>query len=318
MEQLNPKISIIGCGNVGLRYAYALIISGLARQIVLVDIDRKRLEGEVLDLSHTAPYVSPVEIIAGDYPDTKDSNLVVITAGKKQKVGQSRIDLVKDNVEIFKKIIPDIVKYSPNAILLVVSNPVDVLSYAAYKLSGKPTKEVIGSGTVLDTARFRFLLAKHCNIDPHNVHAYILGEHGDSEFPVWSKAMIGGILFKEYCPMCSRYKSCSSDEMLNNIFLEVKNSAYEIIEKKGETSHGIGLALVRITRAILHDENAILPVSSLVDGYLGINDIYLSLPAIVNKNGVKQVLDIKLNQKEEQAFKNSASAIKKIIQDIDL
>ncbi len=221
-------------------------------------------------------------------------------------------------MEIFKIIIPEIVKHSPNAILLVVSNPVDILSYAAYKFSSKPAKEVIGSGTVLDTARFRFLLAKHCNIDPHNVHAYILGEHGDSEFPVWSRAMIGGILFKEYCPMCSRYKSCSSDEMLNNIFLEVKNSAYEIIEKKGETSHGIGLALVRITRAILHDENAILPVSSLVEGYLGINDIYLSLPAIVNKNGVKQVLDIKLNQEEEQAFKNSASAIKKVIKEVGL
>jgi len=317
-ETLIPKISIIGCGNVGLRYAYALVLSGLARQIVLVDMDKKRVEGEVLDLSHTAPYVSPVEIIAGDYADTKDSGLVVITAGKKQAPGQSRIDLVKDNIEIFKTIIPQVSKYSPNSILLVVSNPVDVLAYAAYKLSSKPVEKVIGSGTVLDTARFRFLLAKHCNIDPHNVHAYILGEHGDSEFAVWSRAMIGGILFKEYCPMCSRYKSCSSHKMLENIFLEVKNSAYEIIEKKGETSYGIGLALVRITRAILHDENAILPVSSLLNGYLGIKDVYLSLPAIVNKNGVKQVLNIKLSEEEEQAFKNSADAIKRVIDEIRL
>jgi L-lactate dehydrogenase len=318
LEKLNPKISIIGCGNVGMRYAYALVMSGLARQIVLTDRDRKRLEGEVLDLSHTAPYVSPVEIIAGDYPDTKDSDLVVITAGKKQKVGQSRIDLVKDNVEVFKEITSQIVKYSPNTILLVVTNPIDILSYAAYKFSSKPAKEVIGSGTVLDTARFRFLLAKHCNIDPHNVHAYILGEHGDSELPVWSRAMIGGILFKEYCPMCSRYTTCPHKKQLNNIFLEVKNSAYEIIEKKGETSYGIGLALVRITRAILHDENAILPVSSLVKGYLGIKNVYLSLPAIVNKDGVKQVLDIKLNKEEEQAFKSSASAIKKVIKEVGL
>ncbi len=318
MENLNPKISIIGCGNVGLRYAYALIMSGLARQLVLVDMDKKRIEGEVLDLSHTAPYVSPVEIIAGDYPDTKDSDLIVITAGRKQKVGQSRLDLVKDNVEIFKKIIPEIVKNSPDAILLIVSNPVDIHSYAAYKFSLKSAKEVIGSGTVLDTARFRFLLAKHCNVDSHNVHAYILGEHGDSEFPVWSRAMIGGILFEEYCPMCSRYKSCSHGDILNNIFLEVKNSAYEIIEKKGETSHGIGLALVRITRAILHNENAILPVSSLVDGYLGIKDIYLSLPSIVNKDGVKQVLEIKLDKEEEQSFQNSASAIKKVIKEVGL
>jgi L-lactate dehydrogenase len=318
MENLSPKISIIGCGNVGLRYAYALVLSGLARQMVLVDRDKKKTEGEVLDLSHTAPYVSPVEIIAGDYSDTKDSNLIVITAGKGQMPGQSRVDLVKDNIEIFKAIIPQIVKHSPNAILLVVSNPADVLAYAAYKLSSKPVEKVIGSGTVLDTARFRFLLANHCSIDPHNVHAYILGEHGDSEFPVWSKAMIGGMLFKEYCPMCSRYKACSRDEVLNEIFLEVKNSAYEIIEKKGETSYGIGLALVRITRAILHDENAILPVSTLVDGYLGINDVYLSLPAIVNRNGVRQVLNIKLNQEEEQALKNSASVIKKVIKEVGL
>ncbi|MDD5454958.1 MAG: L-lactate dehydrogenase [Candidatus Ratteibacteria bacterium] len=316
MQNLSPKISIVGCGNVGMRYAYALVLSGLARQIVLIDKDRKRIEGEVLDLSHTAPYVSPVEIIAGDYSDTKDSNLVVITAGKKQEVGQSRLDLVKDNVEIFKKIIPEIVKHSPNAILLIVTNPVDILSYAAYKLSSKPSKEVIGSGTVLDTARFRFLIAKHCGVDPHNVHAYILGEHGDSEFPMWSKAMIGGILFKEYCPMCSKRDSCPHNKQLNDIFFEVKNSAYEIIEKKGETSHGIGLALVRITRAILHDENAILPVSSLIDGYLGINEMYLSLPSIVNKNGVQQVLWIKLVPEEEQAFKTSAEAIKKVIKNV--
>ncbi len=316
MENLSPKISIIGCGNVGLRYAYALIMSGLARQIVLVDKDKKRVEGEVLDLSHTAPYVSPVEIIAGDYPDTKDSDLIVVTAGKKQIPGQSRIDLVKDNIEIFKTIIPQISKFSPNAILLVVSNPVDVLAYAAYKLSSKPVEKVIGSGTVLDTARFRFLLAKHCNIDPHNIHAYVLGEHGDSEFPVWSRAMIGGILFKEYCPMCERFAECERDKELGNIFLEVKNSAYEIIEKKGETSYGIGLALVRITRAILRDENAILPVSSLVDGYLGINDVYLSLPAIVNRNGTRKVLNIKLNLEEELSFKNSASVVRKVIKEV--
>jgi L-lactate dehydrogenase len=318
MESLTPKVSIIGCGNVGLRYAYALVLSGHARQIVLIDRDKARVEGEVLDLAHTAPYVSPVEILAGDYPDTKDSDLVVITAGKKQAPGQSRVDLVKDNIEVFKAIIPQISKYSPNAIFLVVSNPVDVLAYAAYKLSSKSVEKVIGSGTVLDTARFRFLLAKHCNVDSHNAHAYILGEHGDSEFPVWSKAMIGGMLFKEYCPMCERYTKCNRNKELENIFLEVKNSAYEIIEKKGETSYGIGLALVRITRAILRDENAILPVSSLVNGYLGIKDVYLSLPAIVNKKGVRQVLTIKLNEKEEKALKNSASVIQKVIKESGL
>jgi len=303
---------------VGMRYAYALIMKGGVRQLVLVDLDQKRLEGEVMDLSHGAPYISPVEIIAGDYSQIKNSDLVVITAGKKQKSGQTRLDLVKDNVELYRKIIPEIVKYASSAILLIVSNPVDVLSYAAYKFSSKPKEKVIGSGTVLDTARFRFLLSKHCNVDPRNIHAYILGEHGDSEFPVWSRAMIGGVLFKDYCYICKKSATCQHDKELNKVFTEVKDSAYEIIERKQETSYGIGLALVRITQAIINDENAILPVSSLVEDYLGINDVYLSLPAVINKEGVREVLQIELNLQEKQAFKNSADAIKKVIRETGL
>jgi len=318
MADLKPKISIIGCGNVGMRYAYALIMKGGVRQLVLVDLDKKRLEGEVMDLSHGAPYISPVEIIAGDYSQIKNSDLVVITAGKKQKSGQTRLDLVKDNVELYRKIIPEIVKYASSAILLIVSNPVDVLSYAAYKFSSKPKEKVIGSGTVLDTARFRFLLSKHCNVDPRNIHAYILGEHGDSEFPVWSRAMIGGVLFKDYCYICKKSATCQHDKELNKVFTEVKDSAYEIIERKRETSYGIGLALVRITQAIINDENAILPVSSLVENYLGIDDVYLSLPSVINKEGVREVLKIELNPQEKQAFKNSADAIKKVIRETGL
>jgi L-lactate dehydrogenase len=318
MAELKPKISIIGCGNVGIRYAYALIIKGLARKLILVDLDKKRLEGEVMDLCHTAPYTQPVEIIAGDYSDIKDSDLIVITAGKKQKPSQSRIELVEDNVKIYEKMIAEIMKYSPSSIILIVSNPVDILSYAAYKFSSKPHKEIIGSGTVLDTARFRFLLADHCDVDPRNIHAYILGEHGDTEFAVWSKAMIGGMLFDDYCPTCKNYDKCDRKKVLTGIFDEVKNSAYEIIEKKGETSYGIGLAMVRITQAILNDENAVLPVSSLVDDYLGIQDIYLSRPTIVNRQGVREVLQIELSDEEEEAFKKSASSLKKIIKDIGL
>ncbi len=318
MADLRPKVSIIGCGNVGMRYAYALMLKGGVRQIVLVDLDKKRLEGEVMDLSHGAPYISPVEIIAGDYSHIKNSDLVVITAGRKQKPDQTRLDLVKDNVELYRKIIPEIVKYASSAILLIVSNPVDVLSYAAYKFSSKPIEKVIGSGTVLDTARFRFLLSKHCNVDPRNIHAYILGEHGDSEFPVWSRAMIGGVLFKDYCYICKKSATCQHDKELNKVFTEVKDSAYEIIERKQETSYGIGLALVRITQAIINDENAILPVSSLVEDYLGINDVYLSLPAVINKEGVREVLQIELNLQEKQAFKNSADAIKKVIRETGL
>ncbi len=315
MADFKPKVSIIGCGNVGMRYAYALMLKGGVRQIVLVDVDRKRIEGEVMDLSHGAPYISPVEIIAGDYPDIQDSDLVVITAGKKNRLGETRLDLAKDNVELYRKIIPEIVKHAPSAILLIVSNPVDVLSYAAYKLSGKPANKVIGSGTVLDTARFRFLLGNHCQVDSRNIHAYILGEHGDSEFPVWSTAMIGGILFKDYCPICKKSSTCQCDKELDNIFIEVRDSAYKIVERKQETSYGIGLALVRITEAIINDEKSILPVSSLVEGYIGVNDVYLSLPAVIDRNGVREILNIELDSKEKQAFKNSADVIKRVIKE---
>lgn len=318
MESLKPKVSIIGCGNVGMRYAYALMIRGLARQIVIVDLDRKRLEGEVMDLSHGAPYISPVEVIAGEYKNIRDSDLVVITAGKKQLPGQTRIDLVRDNVAIYRAMIPEIVRHAPDAILLVVTNPVDILAYAAYKISGKPAGQVMSSGTVLDSARFRFLLSRHCKVDPRNIHAYILGEHGDTEFAVWSKAMIGGVLLKEYCTVCANSSFCRRQIAFDQIYNEVRNSAYQIIERKGETSYGIGLALVRITQAVLNDENAILPVSNLVSGYLGVSDVYLSLPAVVNRTGVRQVLNLELDEAEQAAFKDSAGALKKVIREAGL
>lgn len=318
MDSLKPKVSIVGCGNVGMRYAYALMIRGIARQIVIVDLDRKRLEGEVMDLSHGAPYLSPVEVVAGEFSDIKDSDLVVITAGKKQSPGQTRIDLVKDNVAVYRKIVPEVVRHAPGAILLIVTNPVDILAYAAYKISGKPAGQVMSSGTVLDSARFRFLLSKHCKVDPRNIHAYILGEHGDTEFAVWSKAMIGGVLLKEYCTVCANRVSCDRQFAFGQIYNEVRTSAYQIIERKGETSYGIGLALVRITQAILNDENAILPVSNLVSGYLGVSDVYLSLPAIVNRTGVRQVLNLEFDETEQAAFKNSAGALKNVIREAGL
>ncbi|MCM8798398.1 MAG: L-lactate dehydrogenase [Candidatus Omnitrophica bacterium] len=318
MEELKPKVSIIGCGNVGMRYAYALTISGLCRKIVLVDIDRNRLEGEVMDLSHGAPYISPVEIVAGEFSDIKDSDLVVITAGKKQKPGQTRRELASDNVSLYQKIIPEIMKFTPQSIFLIVTNPVDVLSYAAYKFSGKSAKEVMGSGTVLDSARFRFLLSQHCKVDSRNIHAYILGEHGDTEFAVWSRAMIGGVLFKDYCYICKNTSLCRQREEFDKIFTEVRDSAYRIIEKKGETSYGIGLALVRISEAILNNENAILPVSSLIEDYLGVNGLYLSLPAVINRTGVREVLKIELSPEEKEAFKNSVEEIKRVIKEVGL
>ncbi|MGE5309083.1 MAG: L-lactate dehydrogenase [Deltaproteobacteria bacterium] len=317
MKSLRPKVSIIGAGNVGMRFAYAAMIRGLARQMVIVDIDRRRLEGDVMDLSHGAPYVPPVEIVAGDYCDIEGSDIVVITAGRNQKPGQTRIDLVNQNVELYKQIIPRVMKYSPDSILLVVTNPVDVLAYAAYRLSGKDSSKVMSSGTVLDTARYRYLLSRHCHVDASNVHAYILGEHGDTEFPVWSKAMVGGILFNQYCAFCGE-ANCHRDGELKSIFDEVRTSAYRIIERKGETSYGIGLALSRITQAILNDENHILPVSTLVKGYLGVSDVYLSLPSVVNRGGVVRVLDIDLDEAEQAAFKRSAEAVKAVIRQAGL
>ncbi|MCA6072038.1 MAG: L-lactate dehydrogenase [Endomicrobium sp.] len=310
MNKLSPKVCIVGCGNVGMRYAYSMIISGVAREIILVDYSRKKAEGEAMDLSHGAPFVSPVKIYAGDYPNTADSDLVVVTAGRGQKQGETRIDLVKGNAEIFKTIIPEIVKYSPNAIILVATNPVDILSYITYKISGKPSREIIGSGTVLDTARFRYLISKELNIDSRNIHASIFGEHGDSEFPVWSKAIIGDVFFKDYFENC--YEECG-EQKLKGIFEDVRDSAYKIIEKKGETSYGIGLALTKISKAILKDQNSVLPVSSLLENYYGISDLYLSVPAIVHKHGIRQVMKVAFAEDELKALQNSAAKIKEVI-----
>ena len=315
---LKPKVSIIGCGNVGIRYAYSLMINGCARQITLVDYFKDKAEGEAIDLSHGAPFTPSVNVTAGTYEDIKDSDLVVVTAGKKQKQGQTRIDLLKDNVNLFKSIIPEIMKYAPDAILLIASNPVDILTYAAYKISGKPANKVIGSGTLLDSARFRYEIAKHCDIDARSVHAYVLGEHGDSEFPVWSKATVGGVNIENHCMLCDNKKDCNHKERLTTIFNNVKNSAYKIIEKKGETSYGIGLALTRITESILLNENSVLPVSVLVKNFYGVNDVYLSLPSVINSNGIRQVQQIEFNEKEKTSFINSAKIMKDLLNEIGI
>jgi L-lactate dehydrogenase len=318
MPGLQPTIAIVGCGAVGMSYAYALIIKGLARKLVLVDVDRNRIEGEAMDLAHGAPYISPVEIIAGDYPDIAGADLVVITAGRKQKPGQTRTDLVTENTTLYKTIIPSVVAHAPQALLLIASNPVDVMSYAAWRISGKPAHEVIGSGTVLDSARFRYQLAQHCGIDPRSIHAYVLGEHGDSEFPLWSRAMVGSALFSEYCGICKQHDQCTHTTILQRIFTDVRDSAYRIIEKKGATSYGIGLALVRITQAILHDENSVLPVSSLQKDSGGEGDVYLSVPAVVNRAGIKEVLNVGMTPGEEVLLRKSADVIRQAIRQAGL
>ncbi|MBD3194524.1 MAG: hypothetical protein GF317_05670 [Candidatus Lokiarchaeota archaeon] len=221
-------------------------------------------------------------------------------------------------MELFREIIPKVYKFAPDAVDVIASNPVDILAYATYKITGKNHKEIIGSGTTLDTSRLRFKLSNNCKIDPRNVHAYILGEHGDSEFPIWSKAMIGGLLFKDYCKTCIDFNECNPPSTLEKIFTEVRDSAYKIIDKKGETSYGIGLSLVRIAQAILENENAVLPISCLIEDFSEINDIYLSLPSVLNRNGVRETLRLELNEEEEVHFKNSAETLKEVLKNIGL
>ena len=316
MAALNPKVSIIGCGYVGTKYAYALAIKGLARQIVMVDVNRERLESDVMDIAHGAPFFPPVEVRAGSYSDIDGSDLVVIAAGKNLLPGQTRLDIARANTEIFKKIIPEIVRHAPDAVLLVVTNPIDVLSYVTYRVSGKEAGSVIGSGTVLDSARLRYLLGQHCTIDPRHIHAYVIGEHGDSEFPAWSCASVGGVLFSEYCVGCKDAATCQRSARLEAIFNDVRTAAYKIIKGKGETSFGVGLSLVKITQAILRDENAVLPVSSLMNGYGGVNDVYMGLPAVINKGGVRETLKLGLNAGEQQQFRSSADTVKRIIAEL--
>lgn len=316
MRLSKPKVSVIGAGNVGSTFAFALMLSGIARDIVIVDSNEKKAAGECMDLNHGMSLTHPATICSADYKGCADSDIVVITAGAKQKPGQTRIDLAQTNADIFKEIIPNVIKYAKDAILLVVTNPVDVLTYVTLKISGFPINKVIGSGTLLDTSRFRYLISRHCNVDPRNVHAYIIGEHGDTELPVWSNASIGGMKIDKFCPTCKKSVHCNREKELGIIFDEVKNAAYKIIESKGATYYAIALALVRIAEAILRDENSVLPVSTLIKDYYDVNDVCLSLPSIVNKNGVEQFLRIDLSLEEQKKFKYSAKTLKGIIKSI--
>ncbi|MDP8292944.1 MAG: L-lactate dehydrogenase [Candidatus Orphnella occulta] len=311
MKTQKPKIAIVGCGNVGSTFAFALSTSGIAREITLVDTNQERAKGESMDLNHGASFIKPVLISHSGYEGCEGADIVVITAGVGQKPGQSRLDLVENNISIFKEMIPAITKYSKDAILLVVSNPMDILTYVTQKISGLPKNRVMGSGTVLDSSRFRFLIGKHCNVDPRNVHAYIIGEHGDTELAVWSHASIAGMVLKEYCPLCN--SKCNYHMELDNIFNQVKNAAYEIISTKGATSYAIALALVRIVEAIIRDENSVLPISAYIEGYYGIKDICLSIPSIINKEGVKKVLRLDLSKDEQAQLVSSAGVLKDII-----
>ena len=303
---------IIGAGQVGMACAYSMMIQNCFDELILQDRNSDRLQGEVMDLMHGVPFVAPVEIKAGTVADVgQDADLVIITAGASHKPGETRLDLVVRNVAIFKQLIPDIVKYCPNAILLIVSNPVDIMTYVTLKLSGFLPAKVIGSGTVLDSARFRTLLAKKMDIDPHSVHAYIIGEHGDSELPVWSKANIAGMpLYDPDDP--------AEHAAFQELFDRVKNAGYEILNRKGSTSYAIGLAATEIVKAILHGQERVLTVSSLVNDFYGIRDVCLSLPSVVNERGIIKTVNLKLNDTEQQQLIHSAKILRDIFDTLTL
>lgn len=300
------KVVMIGCGFVGAACSFAIMQSGLFSEMVLIDADKSKAEGEALDISHGVPFAKPIKIYAGDYDDIKDASLVIITAGANQKPGETRLDLVKKNISIFKSIIPEIKKRKFNGVLLIVANPVDILTTVALKLSGLPENKVIGSGTVLDTARLKYELGNHLNVDSRSVHAFIIGEHGDSEIAAWSSANVSGIPLHKFCEMRGHF---NHEEAMERIAESVKNSAYEIIEKKKATYYGVAMAVKRICEAIVRDEKSILPISSMMKGDFGINGISLSMPAIVGKDGVECLVPIQLNEEEISKLQKSAKTL---------
>ena len=304
------KCAIIGCGFVGATTAFTLIEHGVFSELVLIDANNKKAEGEAMDLNHGIPFAKPVKVYAGNYDDLSDCSLIIISAGANQKPGETRIDLVKKNTAILKSIIPEITRRNKECILLILSNPVDILTYITLKISGFPKNRVIGSGTVLDTARLKYLLAEHLSVDSRNVHAFIIGEHGDSELAVWSSANISGIDLKDFCGLCGK---CTSMENIYNLYNNVRESAYKIIDSKGATYYAIAMATLRIVECIVRDEKSVIPVSTLVEGEYGINDVCMGLPSIVGKNGVERILEIPLNKNETENLLNSSREINEYI-----
>ena len=307
------RVAVVGVGNVGASFAYALVLSGLASELVLIDVDRRRAEGEAMDLAHAVPFTKPIRVWAGDYADCEGAAVTVITAGTAQRPGESRRDLVTRNASIFGSIVPQVAKANPDGIILVTTNPVDVLSYQSWKLSGLPPSRVIGSGTILDTARFRSLLSEHFGVDPRSVHAFIAGEHGDSEVPIWSSANIAGMRLAEFCTANGlTYDSAEMDA----IFARTRDAAYEIIARKGATYYAVGAGLLRIVEAIIRDQRTVLSVSSLVDDFYGISDVYLSLPCVVTREGVERVLRLDLSPSEAAGLRRSAGVLRAMIDDL--
>ncbi|WP_026562944.1 L-lactate dehydrogenase [Bacillus sp. J37] len=300
---LGNKIVLVGSGAVGSSYAYALLNQGLCDDLVIVDLDGEKAKGDIMDLNHGIAYApTPMNIRYGSYKDCKDAALVVICAGAAQKPGETRLELVNKNVKIFKSIVESIMDSGFNGIFLVATNPVDILAYATWKFSGLPKERVIGSGTILDSARFRYLVGKEFDTAPLSVHGYIIGEHGDSQFPVWSSVNIAGT------PVAKRL----SEERKEAIAVEVRDAAYEIIKAKGATYYGIAMGLIRITKAILRNEHVVLPVGALVEGEYGHHDVFIGIPSVITRYGVKKIVELSLTQDEKEKLTKSVQTLKEI------
>lgn len=309
------KVAIIGSGLVGATTAYTLMLGGLFSEIVIIDINRSKAEGDALDIAHGVSFVKPVNVYAGDYSDCKGADIIIITAGVAQKEGETRLDLLKRNIGVLKSIIEGISAHAPeDVILLTVTNPVDILTYATFKLSSLPRNRVLGSGTVLDTSRLKYMISKRTGIDARNCHTYIIGEHGDSEVAAWSVTNIGGMSMNEFCRYTNK---CSLDD-LDDMYSKVKNAAYEIIEKKGATYYAIATAVARICECIAGDENSILTVSSIFDGQYGIKDVALSVPTKVGGEGVENILEVPFSKEELKGLLSSADTLSALIKEIEL
>ena len=307
MSKNHQKVVLVGDGAVGSSYAFAMAQQGLAEEFAIVDIIKKRTEGDALDLEDATPFTAPKNIYSADYDTCKDADLVVITAGAPQKPGETRLQLVDKNLKIIKSVVDPIVKSGFNGIFLVAANPVDILTYAVQKLSGFPKNKVVGSGTSLDSARLRVALAKKFHVDPRDVMANIMAEHGDSEFAAYSSATIGGKPLLDI----AKEEGVSEDELLK-IEDQVRNKAYEIINRKGATFYGVATALMRISRAILRDENSVLPIGAPMNGEYGLHDLYIGSPAVVNASGVAKVVEVPLDDREKKAMDASAKQLEEV------
>lgn len=301
------KVVLVGTGFVGMSYAYAMLNQNACDELVLVDIDRKRAEGEAMDLNHGLAFSgSHMKIYAGGYEDCRDADIVAIAAGVAQRPGESRLDLLQRNTKVFGSIINPVVESGFKGIFLIATNPVDIMAHVTKTISGFDRKRVIGTGTTLDTARLRYMLGEYFQVDPRNVHAYVMGEHGDSEFVPWSQALIATKPALELCGQSNGQYSC---DCMSRISAEVKNAAQKIIEAKQSTYYGIGMSMVRISKAILGDENSVLTVSTLLDGEYGRSDVYVGVPAIVSRNGVEKIITLSLTDGELKQFHDSCDLL---------